>query len=223
MLKLKQIKMLPAREQVASILRQAILSGDFTQGQWLTLDAIAQQVGMSRTPVREAFQMLASEGLIRLLPNRGAQVLGITRETIQDHYEIRMLLEEEAIARASRKHAPLDALKHAHSRGQAAIANYDPDAINAANQDFHLAIWEAAGSEKLKSLLLQLWNGLSMDRIGTKKELVELSQKEHEQILAGLHSGNEQEARAAIRVHVRRSMETLLSSYSGIISDRKKQ
>ncbi|MGI6169468.1 MAG: GntR family transcriptional regulator [Christensenellales bacterium] len=222
MLKLKQIKMLPAREQVASILRQAILSGDFVQGQWLTLDAVAQQVGMSRTPVREAFQLLASEGLIRLLPNRGAQVLGITPETIRDHYEIRLLLEDEAIARASRRKAPLDKLRQAHSQGQAAILENDPEGVNDANQAFHLAIWEASGSEKLKFLLSHLWNGLSMDWITGKEDLTALSQQDHERILIGLASENEQEARLAIRAHVHRSMETLLSHYPPPNGDHSK-
>ncbi len=66
MINLKKVQMLPAREQVASILRSSILSGGISKGQSITLDSIGEQVGMSRTPVREAFQILANEGLLEL-------------------------------------------------------------------------------------------------------------------------------------------------------------
>ena len=97
MINLQKVQMLPAREQVASILRSSILSGGIQQGQSITLDSISEQVGMSRTPVREAFQILASEGLLELRQNRCAIVKGISIEAIKDHYEMRVLLETEAL------------------------------------------------------------------------------------------------------------------------------
>jgi len=70
MLHFRKIQMLPAREQVASILRSAILTDEIKKGHSLTLDSVSEMVGMSRTPVREAFQILASEGLLELRQNR---------------------------------------------------------------------------------------------------------------------------------------------------------
>lgn len=66
---IEKIKVLPVREQVASILRKAILTGDLEEGRELTLDEIATQVGVSSMPVREAFQILANDGLIKLRHN----------------------------------------------------------------------------------------------------------------------------------------------------------
>ena len=105
---LGKVKLLPAREQVASILRKAILSRELQEGQEITLEGIAELVGVSTTPVREAFQILARDGLIKLRPNKGAVVQGINEKTIRDHYETRAVLEGEAAARASAEGVDID-------------------------------------------------------------------------------------------------------------------
>lgn len=99
--KLGKIKLLSAKEQVAAVLRKAILSRELVEGQEITLEGIAGMVGVSSMPVREAFQILAADGLIKVRPNKGAVVLGINEQTIREHYEIRALLESEAVAKAS--------------------------------------------------------------------------------------------------------------------------
>ena len=83
---LGKIQLLPAREQVASVLRKAILSRELKEGEELTLEGTASQLGVSSMPVREAFQILAGDGLIKLRPNKGAVVLGVNEKTIRDHY-----------------------------------------------------------------------------------------------------------------------------------------
>ncbi len=98
MTNLKPIKLLPAREQVASALRKAILSRELQEGAELTLESVAAQLQVSSTPVREALQILSRDGLIRLRPNKGAIVLGINEKTIRNHYETRAILEREAAA-----------------------------------------------------------------------------------------------------------------------------
>ena len=75
MLGLKPIKLLPARERVASAIREAIIQKKIKGGEILTLDTTAQELGVSVTPVREAFQILARDGLIELKQNKGAIVL----------------------------------------------------------------------------------------------------------------------------------------------------
>lgn len=71
MLNLKPVKLMPVREQAASSIREAIISRDLQEGEILTLDATAKALGISATPVREAFQILARDGLIELAQNRG--------------------------------------------------------------------------------------------------------------------------------------------------------
>lgn len=89
------------------MLRKAILSRDLVEGQEITLEGIARLVGVSSMPVREAFQILAADGLIQVRPNKGAVVLGINEQTIREHYEIRAVLESEAVAKASRPRGPI--------------------------------------------------------------------------------------------------------------------
>ena len=72
---LRPIEMLPARERVASALRKAIMSQYFKKGEELSIDKVAAMLGVSATPVREAYQILSSEGLIKLRPNKGAIVI----------------------------------------------------------------------------------------------------------------------------------------------------
>ena len=95
---MQTLKMVPTRVRVTSILKRAIYSGEYKSGQELSLTAIAEQLGISRTPVREAFQTLAAEGLITLRMSKGAIVNKIDQKFIQDTFEMRILLESTAAA-----------------------------------------------------------------------------------------------------------------------------
>lgn len=215
MINLTKIQMLPAREQVASILRSSILTGGISKGQSITLDSIGEQVGMSRTPVREAFQILANEGLIELRQNRCAIVKGISEEAIKDHYEMRILLETEAFRRAcaNMNDHILEAIKKINKQGQRAKEAGDTEAYNIANQAFHMTIWEAAGSEKLKSFLALLWNGLSMNRLVTAQEYAAISLAEHNQMVEKLIEKDYEGACHIMREHIVRSMNSTLSNF----------
>ncbi len=156
MINLKKIKLLPAREQVASVLRKAILSRELKEGQELTLEGIAEQVGVSSMPVREAFQILANDGLIALRPNKGAIVLGINEKTIHDHYETRAVLEAQTAARASEPGADLSSVIQAHELSIEAVKENDTKTYEQCNQSFHMGIWEAAGNAKMENIFSQL-------------------------------------------------------------------
>lgn len=213
---LKKVQMLPAREQVASILRSSILSGEICKGQSITLDSIGEQVGMSRTPVREAFHILASEGLLELRQNRCAIVKGISLDAIRDHYDMRILLETEAVRRACHNidaHT-LHAIKEISKEGENAKKAGNIEAYNLANQAFHMAIWEAAGSEKLKSFLSLLWNGVSMNRRITAEEYATFSQAEHATIVEKMVKGDYEGACSTMRNHIIHSMNSMLVNFS---------
>jgi DNA-binding GntR family transcriptional regulator len=215
MINLKKIQMLPAREQVASILRSSILSGGISKGQSITLDSVGEQVGMSRTPVREAFQILANEGLLELRQNRCAIVKGISEEAIKDHYEMRILLETEALRRACEhmNDETLKAIQNVNKQGQRAEQAGDTEAYNLANQAFHMTIWEAADSEKLKSFLSLLWNGLSMNRLVTAQEYAGISLADHNKIVEQLTQKDYAGACETMRQHIIYSMNSTLSNF----------
>ena len=96
MLGLKPIKTLPIREKIAANLREAILSKKIPAGEILTLESTAQELGVSITPTREAFQILARDGLLELERNKRAVVLGVNEKTIREHFQVRAALESEA-------------------------------------------------------------------------------------------------------------------------------
>ena len=112
MLGLKPIQLLPARERVASALRKAILTRQISEGEVLTLDNTAKELGISITPVREAFQILSRDGLIELKQNKGAVVLGINEHTLREHYQIRAVLEGAACAFCCETNADLTGIQN---------------------------------------------------------------------------------------------------------------
>ncbi|NJP39998.1 GntR family transcriptional regulator [Oscillospiraceae bacterium HV4-5-C5C] len=205
-----QIVIMPAREQVAAVLRRAILSGEYRPNELLTLDSVAEICGVSRTPVREAFQILAMEGLLELRPNRGAMVKDVSEDFINDHYDVRILMEGEACVKAIRHPEQWDTIKQAIASGQQACERQDVEAFNKANNDFHMAIWQASGSEKLKSFLGQLWNGLSLDSYISENEYISVVQKEHEAISQAIFAVDAEAARLAMQHHLEHSQENLL-------------
>ena len=89
---LKPIVMPSAKQKVAAELRKAILSRKMKEGEVLSLESIAKQLNVSITPVREAFQILNRDGLIKLRQNKGAIVLGVTDKYIRDHYQLSAIL-----------------------------------------------------------------------------------------------------------------------------------
>ncbi|MBS6644113.1 MAG: GntR family transcriptional regulator [Clostridiaceae bacterium] len=210
---LGKVKLMPAREQVASILRKAILSRELTEGQEITLEGIASQVGVSATPVREAFQILSGDGLLKLRPNKGAVVLGVSEKTIRDHYETRAVLEGEAAARASKPGVDLTEVEHAFFVAEKALENNDSKEYSKHNQAFHMEIWAAADNEKMKSLLSSMWNGLSMGHKVTEEDYAKISIFEHRQILDAVKANDGELARKRMQDHIIRSMNNILTRF----------
>jgi DNA-binding GntR family transcriptional regulator len=93
-------------QMVYAVLREAILSGAFSPGDWLRQESLAEAIGVSRIPVRTALLQLESEGMITFHPHRGARVRTLTPEQIDEIYRLRTLLETYALARASRQIEP---------------------------------------------------------------------------------------------------------------------
>lgn len=211
---LQPLKLLPAREMVASTLRRAIWFRELKEGDSITLDGIARQLGVSSTPVREAFQILASDGLIQLRPNKGAVVLGISRKTIIDHYQARAILERECAAAVCRNNADISAIVDAHEQAREALMRNDSHGYSDFNQAFHNAIWDAAGNDKIKSMLASMWNGLSMGHKITEDEYAKISNSEHQLIVEAIVARDEARAMKLMNDHIIRSMENILTRFS---------
>ena len=115
---LKPIKMPSAKEKVAAELRKAILSRQMKEGEVLSLESVATQLNVSAMPVREAFQILARDGLIQLRKNRGAVVLGITETYIKEHYQLRAILESAAASLAAEPETDISEIESVYEEAE---------------------------------------------------------------------------------------------------------
>lgn len=183
----KPINLLPARERVAAELRKAILSFQLKEGEIITLEGIANLLGVSVTPVREAFQLLDNEGLIKLRPNKGALVKGIDAQFISEHFELRCILESEMTKKICQNpDSDISEICEIYDKAADEVARDMFDNYSNLNQSFHMAIWKAAGNKRIESLLRTLWNGLSMEIGATEKDYAKKSLQEHKQIVNAL-------------------------------------
>lgn len=210
---METIEVLPIRVRVTAILRKALLAGEFRPGEELSLTDTAARLGVSRTPVREAFQSLASEGLLELRMNRGAIVVGIDEKFIRDHFELRILLESEAVIRASQRQMDLAPLQKLQAFAESRLDTMTEQEYRDYNQRFHGAVWKAADNQKLYDLLTSLWNGPSGGNAGRDPGHEKLSIREHRQILDSMAAGDAQGAGQVMKGHIIRSMENILKSF----------
>ena len=204
-------KAAPVRVQIAAILRKALFTGEYKSGDELSLTKIASELGVSRTPVREAFQSLETEGLIELRMNKGAIVRPIDSKFILDHYETRELLESEAAGRAAQfgmdeASTFLKCLKQLQQH----MDTVREDEYESLNHDIHEAIWTAAQNEKMHGMLENLWNGPSTSIASPKQEHYRLSTQEHINILTAIEKHDSKTARTEMAKHIRRSMNNIL-------------
>lgn len=210
---MKQPEPIPLRVKVASAIRKAILSGEYESGMELSLTGIAQQMGVSRTPVREAFQSLEADGLITLRMNRGAIVNAINKKFITDHYEMRMLLEGEAAYRAAMNRMDVAQLLSECGDLRQNLLHEQSAGYEELNQRIHTAIWAAADNHKLYNSLIGLWNGPSIGRGTNTLDHQFLSNTEHIDILGYIQYHDGDMARKIMRRHIERSMENILRGY----------
>ena len=211
---MNQLSVMPIRIRIASELRKAIYAGEYQSGDELSLTDIAAQLGVSRTPVREAFQELESEGLITLRMNRGAVVNIIDRKFIRDIFEMRRLLESEAVARAAKNGMETEALLERLYFLRDHITEVSRGDYEQLNQDIHTTVWTAADNHQLQKYLMEIWNGPSV--AGTPEDVLEHyrnSTFEHISILQFIRDGMAAEACQAMELHITRSMANMLAFY----------
>lgn len=210
---LKPIKMPSAKEKVAAELRKAILSRQMQEGEVLSLDSVASQLNVSAMPVREAFQILARDGLIQLRKNKGAVVLGITETYIKEHYQLRAILESSAAALAAEPEVDISEIESVYEEAEEALNEGDFKQYTDLNRAFHSEIWTAAGNQKMKNMISELWNGLSMGSMVSEEDYAKVSIKEHGDILKAIQAHDTDAAKKAMYDHIMRSRDDMLTYY----------
>ena len=210
---LKPLKMPSAKEKVAAELRKAILSRQMQEGEVLSLDSVATQLNVSAMPVREAFQILARDGLIQLRKNKGAVVLGISETYIKEHYQLRAILESSAAALAADPEADISEIESVYEEAAEALLEGNLRQYTDLNRAFHSEIWTAAGNQKMKNMISELWNGLSMGSMVSEEDYAKVSIKEHGNILKAIQKHDKEAAQKTMYDHIMRSRDDMLTYY----------
>lgn len=188
-------------------LRSAVFDGELKSGDRLSVPALAEQLHVSRSPVREAVQRLVREGLAVEMPHRGAVVADYGAEDMVEIYEIREVLEG-LVARLAAERADatlIDELDEVHTRHREVVKSGDQSGHIAHDMRFHQLLREAAGSPWLTDLLDQIRGKIQLAMLSTslgggREQAV----REHERILEAVRAHDGVEAEQAARAHIER-------------------
>ena len=188
-------------ESAYQAIRRRILDNDYPQGHQVLEQELAAELGMSRTPIREALVRLEHENLVRLIPRHGMRVVPLSVADLRDMYEVLTALELTAIERLARSKvdaAVFDAIDDALGAMDAAIRRNDRDASIAADERFHRTLLEACGNSRLKELAEVLWDQSHRARITSVRLRPDLqpSNEEHRAVVEAIRRGGRKEARS---------------------------
>lgn len=197
----------PAAQVCCALLRDRIASGDLPGGTWLREATVASSMGASRTPVREALRLLAAEGLVELVPNRGARVNTWSSDDIDETYQLRALLEGHGAALAARRVTAeqIDAIVAAEDAYEAALgARPTPETAANCNNVFHAQVTAAAASPRLTTLLALVQSTPLVTRaLGLYGENdARRSMVQHRDIIVAIRHGDSELAAVAMRSHI---------------------
>jgi DNA-binding GntR family transcriptional regulator len=203
----------PLYEDVADKLREQIFSKKLLPGSWLDEQSLADQFGISRTPMREAIKVLASEGLVTIKMRRGAYVTEVFRSDLEQIFTILSLLEGQAAKEAATKatEAQLNLLDHLHHRLETAAADRDIEQFFEINVKFHELIQEIAGNRWMNGVIADLRKVLKLHRRDslTSTGRLQNSLLEHREILRALLKRDEAAAESAMQKHLANGLEAV--------------
>lgn len=198
-------------------LRSAILRGDIAPDAPLTVGRIAQMLGMSPTPVREAIRTLQAEGLLRHEPHHTVSVNRYTPQDIHDLFQMRVELESQAtrIATSRLDDATLDRLTTLNDRMRELAIAGDTDALHRLNAEWHLLIYSAADNRILLDVVQHLWKKFVWDINWILPGRRLRSIEEHDAVLVALRSRDADEAVCCMRSHLQYGEEYAVAYVEG--------
>lgn len=195
---------LPLRDQVLAALRKGIISGDYPPGERLTEDRLAEDFGVSRNPVREALRVAEAEGIVVILPRRGAVVASPSSATIDDIFAVRERLEPLAARLAAERATPGDVTTLRAMLEQARLATEHQDLRRVAelNSALHLQILEISRNPWLASIAKALYLHVQWVFQMTAKVRAPHSWDEHIKLVDAIESGDGEQAEVVALAHV---------------------
>lgn len=206
---------LPLRDVVFNTLRQAILRGELKPGERLMEIHLAEKLGVSRTPIREAIRKLELEGLVTMIPRRGAEVARITEKNLRDVLEVRRELDAFSCGLACDRITKQEGeeLRQACEEFAAATITRDATVIAAADVKLHDIIVHAAGNERLTEILNNLSEQMYRYRFEYIKDTSNYDKlvEEHRIIYESIMNKDKQTAAQTARVHIDNQERSILN------------
>ena len=196
-------------EQVAEQLRQRIFQRELEPGSWIDELKIAEQMGISRTPLREAIKVLAAEGLVTMKVRRGAYVTEMSDKDLRDVYHLLALLESDAAAVVAERATvqQLQALQTLHEELERSV--HDRDQFFAVNERFHMQLLALADNRWRDQFVADLRKVMKLNRHNSllKQGRIAESLQEHRTIMQALHARQPETARQALQAHFAHGLE----------------
>lgn len=206
-------------DAVTGRLRDLILSGQIVHGAALRQDALAEEMGTSRIPVREALSRLEAEGLAASYPHRGYVVTTMSRDEVVELYDLRAMLEPELIKAAIPKMTPgdFDEVESVMRSFELAMAQGDMNSWGELNRRFHLVLYQPAGRKRTLEIVRGLL--INTDRytrvlLTENGPALDRAEEEHRALLDLCRKGSVNQAVALTRDHIQRNCDDLLDALS---------
>lgn len=211
-----QIRQIALGDQVADALRRLIISGDPAPGTRLVEVSLADQFGVSRGPIREAFSKLEAEGLLRT-GRRGAFVVGVTMHDIDELYSLREAIEQLAVSLivAGRESLDWQPLIAAVQKLNKAADSQDDGGFTHADMEFHGAVYELAGHRRL----LDVWRSyrktfeVVLEQSARRGLDLEIAAEDHRNLLQAFQTASPDECREAVHQHLVKAQARLAGHF----------
>jgi len=186
------------REKILETIREAILSGALKPGEKVAEPELAERFGISRTPIREAFRQLESEGYLTVIPRKGAVVAELSEREVEEFYAIKSVLEGYAARMAAEKLSDkeLERLESINERLEQLAAQGDVKNFFKVHNEFHDLFIKAAGNEKLHELIGQLVRKFTRSRLTSLsiQGRMQISVEEHKKLIKAFKDHNGEQA-----------------------------
>lgn len=190
-------------EEVAERLRQRIFNRDMEPGSWIDELKIAQELGISRTPLREALKVLAAEGLVTMKVRRGAYVTEVSEQDLRDVYHLLALLESDAAAAVAASATPQELAQLQALQAELEATTHDQERFLQINERFHMCLLDLAKNRWRSQMVSDMRKVMKLHRHHSlfKEGRIRESLQEHRTIMAALASGNSQATAQAVQAH----------------------
>lgn len=204
-------------ERVADYLREGIISGKFPRGSKLKQAEIAEMIGTSITPVREAIKLLEAEGYVLGSSHRGAVVAPFDMHATEEIVDLRVTLECKLALRALGQltQENIEELRTLQAEIEQATAVGDRDTVRGVNYRFHELLYMAAGLPLTLQFVRTLWARYPFDLINKVENRIDRASDEHREMLGAIITRDESALLAALRTHIRAGWEEFKANYAG--------